>query len=239
VLQQQTQPAKRFTDATLLAAMTNIARFVDDPELRKTLRETDGLGTEATRAAILETLFKRDYLFRDGRHICASDKGTILINALPDSVRKPDRTAVWEATLEAIQRGEAQPQQFLDSLKQEIQGFVGYPAPLASDAARATTNPDAPHCPKCRAGMIERKGKFGAFYACSRYPGCKGTRPLEDHSPEDGSSQKPVPCPFCFSPLIRRKSTKGWFWGCSSFPACRQTVNDVNGKPELLAKPAT
>jgi DNA topoisomerase-3 len=87
--------------------------------------------------------------------------------------------------------------------------------------------------------MVERKGKFGAFYACTRYPGCKGTRPLEDHSPEDGSSQKPVPCPFCFSPLVRRKSKKGWFWGCSSFPACRQTVNDVNGKPDLPAKPAT
>ena len=239
VLQQQTQPPKHFTDATLLAAMTNIARFVDDPELRKTLRETDGLGTEATRAAILETLFKRDYLFRDGRHIRASDKGKTLINALPDSVSKPDRTAVWEATLEAIQRGEAQPRQFLDSLKQEIQGFIGHPVPLVPVDPEEATNPNAPHCPKCRAGMVERKGKFGAFYACTRYPGCKGTRPLEDHSPEDGSSQKPVPCPFCFSPLVRRKSKKGWFWGCSSFPACRQTVNDINGKPDLPTKPAT
>ena len=241
VLQQQTQPPKHFSDATLLAAMTNIARFVDDPELRKTLRDTDGLGTEATRAAILETLFKRDYLFRDSRHICASDKGKSLINALPDSVSKPDRTAVWEATLEAIQRGEAQPQQFLESLKQEIQGFVGQSAAseAKTKAPQSEANVNVPHCPKCRAAMVERKGKFGQFYACTRYPGCKGTRPLEDHSPEDGSSQKPVPCPFCFSPLVRRKSKKGWFWGCSAFPGCRQTVNDIDGKPALPAKPAT
>ncbi|HEV8078463.1 MAG TPA: topoisomerase DNA-binding C4 zinc finger domain-containing protein, partial [Marinobacter sp.] len=112
-------------------------------------------------------------------------------------------------------------------------------APLVPADPQVALNPDAPHCPKCRAGMVERKGKFGAFYACTRYPGCKGTRPLEDHSPEDGSSQKPVPCPFCFSPLVRRKSKRGWFWGCSSFPACRQTVNDINGLPDLPTKPAT
>jgi ribosomal protein L37AE/L43A len=62
---------------------------------------------------------------------------------------------------------------------------------------------------------------------------------LQNRSKPETSSQKPVPCPFCFSPLVRRKSKKGWFWGCSSFPACRQTVNDIDGKPDLPTKPAT
>jgi len=229
VTERKTQPPQHFTDATLLSAMTNIARFVAAPELRKTLRETDGLGTEATRAAIIDTLFRRDYLYREKRFIRATDKGKALIAALPDTIRTPDRTAVWEATLESIRRGEDDPRAFLESLKQEIRGFI-HRAPAATGTPAGET---AVHCPKCRAPMVEREGKFGRFFACTRYPDCKGTRPLEDHTPADGTGQKPVPCPHCFSPLVRRQSKKGWFWGCSNFPACRQTVNDANGKPAL------
>ncbi len=229
VKERKTQPPQHFTDATLLSAMTNIARFVADPELRKTLRETDGLGTEATRAAILDTLFKRDYLFREKRFIRATDKGKALIGALPDSIRTPDRTAAWEATLESIRRGEADPRQFIANLQDEITGFINR-RPAANDAA-PETGENRIHCPKCRAPMVQRDGKFGAFFACTRYPQCKGTRPLEDSQPEDGTNQKPIPCPHCFSPLVRRRGKKGWFWGCSNFPACRQTLDDNNGKP--------
>ena len=217
--------------------MTNIARFVADNELRKTLRETDGLGTEATRAAIIDTLFRRDYLFREKRFIRATDKGKSLIAALPESIRTPDRTAVWEATLEGVRRGEEDPRAFLESLKDEIRGFMAQ-APAAG-LANTETPGTAIHCPKCRAPMVEREGKFGAFFACTRYPACKGTRPLEDHQPEDGTSQKPVPCPHCFSPLVRRKSKKGWFWGCSNFPGCRQTVDDHNGRPAVDLRNST
>ena len=229
VKERKTQPPQHFTDATLLSAMTNIARFVADAELRKTLRDTDGLGTEATRAAILDTLFKRDYLFREKRFIRATDKGKALIGALPDSIRTPDRTAVWEATLESIRRGEADPRQFIANLQEEITGFINR-RPAANDAGPESGEKGI-HCPKCRAPMVQRDGKFGAFFACTRYPQCKGTRPLEDSAPEDGTSQKPIPCPHCFSPLVRRKGKKGWFWGCSNFPACRQTLDDNNGTP--------
>ena len=229
VKERKTQPPQHFTDATLLSAMTNIARFVADAELRKTLRDTDGLGTEATRAAILDTLFKRDYLYREKRFIRATDKGKALIGALPDSIRTPDRTAVWEATLESIRRGEADPRQFIASLQEEITGFINR-RPAANDTG-PEVGENRIHCPKCRAPMVQRDGKFGAFFACTRYPQCKGTRPLEDSAPEDGTSQKPIPCPHCFSPLVRRKGKKGWFWGCSNFPACRQTLDDNNGTP--------
>ena len=109
----------------------------------------------------------------------------------------------------------------------------------AAGLANAETSGTAIHCPKCRAPMVEREGKFGAFFACTRYPACKGTRPLEDDQPEDGTSQKPVPCPHCFSPLVRRKSKKGWFWGCSNFPGCRQTVDDHNGRPAVDLRNST
>lgn len=228
--ERMTQPPQHFTDATLLSAMTNIARFVTDAELRKTLRETDGLGTEATRAAIIETLFKRDYLHRDKRFIKSTEKGQSLIQALPQAITRPDTTAIWEATLEQIRQGNGDPRRFIDELKRQIQGYIEVAEPKARDDGDDALRV---HCPKCRAPMRIRDGKFGRFHACSRFPRCKGTRPLEDAAPEDGTAQKPIPCPHCFSPLVRRKGPKGWFWGCSNFPTCRQTVNDRDGKPAL------
>ena len=100
--EKQTSPPKHFTDATLLAAMTGIARYVSDPEIKKVLRETDGLGTEATRSGIIELLFKRQFLTRQGKDIRATEIGKKLINSLPQRMVVPDMTAHWEAQLEAI-----------------------------------------------------------------------------------------------------------------------------------------
>ncbi|BES70825.1 DNA topoisomerase III [Marinobacter nanhaiticus D15-8W] len=231
---RMTQPPSHFTDATLLSAMTNIARFVADAELRKTLRDTDGLGTEATRAGIIETLFKRDYLFREGRHIKACEKGHDLIGALPAAVGKPDMTAVWESTLERIRQGEGDPRTFLQTVETQITELITPLQSGATDQAHTVAEQTGVHCPQCRAPMREREGKFGRFWACSRYPQCKGTRRIEDDTAHaDGADQAPTPCPACFSPLIRRHGKKGWFWGCSNFPSCRQTVSDIDGKPGL------
>lgn len=97
-----TQAPKHFTDATLLAAMTGVARFVSDANIKKMLRDTDGLGTEATRAGIIDLLFTRKYLERKGKAIHATDIGKSLINALPIAATLPDMTAHWEATLTNI-----------------------------------------------------------------------------------------------------------------------------------------
>lgn len=74
MVERQTQPPRHFTDATLLSAMTGIARFVQDKDLKKILRATDGLGTEATRAGIIELLFKRGFLTKR-RYIHSTDAG--------------------------------------------------------------------------------------------------------------------------------------------------------------------
>lgn len=102
LISRMTQAPKQFTDASLLSAMTGIARFVSDNEIKKLLRENDGLGTEATRAGIIDLLFKRDYLQRQGKNINATVIGTSLINALPVAATMPDMTAHWEATLTNI-----------------------------------------------------------------------------------------------------------------------------------------
>ncbi|MGR3807931.1 DNA topoisomerase III [Pasteurella testudinis] len=116
IVSKKTQPPKPFSDATLLSAMTGIARFVQDKELKKILRETDGLGTEATRAGIIELLFKRGFIVKKGRNIVSTEAGRILIQALPESATLPDMTAHWESQLDGISRKQASYQQFMQQL---------------------------------------------------------------------------------------------------------------------------
>lgn len=237
-LEKTTRAPMPFTDASLLSAMTGIARFVQDEALRRTLRETDGLGTEATRAAIIQTLFNRDFLHREGRSIHATAKGRALIDGLPADATTPDRTAVWESRLEAIRQGDEQTEDFLTQLTQDIQGLI--------EPARSAFVPEEPeqtgvHCPRCRAPMRQRSGPYGEFWSCSRFPQCKGTRRIaeEPQTPpeasDDGMDQPPVPCPHCYAPLVRRNGPKGPFWGCSRYPGCRTTVPDNNGTPNTKA----
>ncbi|MCU8016283.1 DNA topoisomerase III [Shewanella sp. SM72] len=116
LLEKNTQPPKAFNDATLLGAMTGISRYVTDPEIRKILKETDGLGTEATRAGIIELLFKRGFLQRLGKSIVSTDVGKGLINSLPASATTPDMTALWEASLNGICHKETSYQAFMQPL---------------------------------------------------------------------------------------------------------------------------
>uniref|UniRef100_UPI003AA91C16 DNA topoisomerase n=1 Tax=Stutzerimonas xanthomarina TaxID=271420 RepID=UPI003AA91C16 len=117
---RKTEPPRHFTEATLLQAMTGIARFVADKELKKILRDTDGVGTEATRAGILDTLFKRQLLKREGKIIKSSPAGRGLIHALPQESTYPDMTAHWEHQLQAMaERGQAY-QPFMQALQQQI-----------------------------------------------------------------------------------------------------------------------
>lgn len=124
VVERQTQPPRPFTDASLLSAMTGIARFVQDKELKKVLRATDGLGTEATRAGIIELLFKRTFLFKKGRYIHASPAGRALIHALPDIAARPDMTAHWESTLTQISEKNCRYQDFMQPLVVTLQELI-------------------------------------------------------------------------------------------------------------------
>lgn len=124
ILYKMTQPPKPFTEATLLAAMTGIARYVTDKAIKKVLKETDGLGTEATRAGIIELLFKRNFLKREGKTIRSSDTGRALIKTLPDAAGKPDMTAQWEASLVDISQKQLSYQGFMQPLAQRLQELV-------------------------------------------------------------------------------------------------------------------
>lgn len=142
VVAKQTQPPWHFTDATLLSAMTGIARFVQDKDLKKVLRATDGLGTEATRAGIIELLFKRAFLLKKGRYIHSSPAGRALICSLPEMAARPDMTAHWESTLTKISEKECSYQSFMQPLVATLYQLISQARQQpAAHAFRGLTSP--------------------------------------------------------------------------------------------------
>ncbi|MGG5412597.1 DNA topoisomerase III [Edwardsiella tarda] len=149
LMARQTQPPRPFTDATLLSAMTGIARFVQDKSLKKILRATDGLGTEATRAGIIELLFRRGFLQKKGRNIHASEAGRALIHCLPEMAGRPDMTAHWESTLTKISEKGCRYQDFMHPLVETLQQLI--------HQARTAVDPRAfRHLPPAQQGTARR-----------------------------------------------------------------------------------
>lgn len=128
---RETRPPEPFNDASLIKAMMNIARYVDDPEVKRTLREHDGLGTEATRAGIIETLVERGYLVRQAKTLRATRLGSALIASLPEAASRPERTALWEQRLTAIAERNDDPSPFLAALVEDLRGLLS-----CADSAR-------------------------------------------------------------------------------------------------------
>ncbi|MEZ9142123.1 MULTISPECIES: DNA topoisomerase III [unclassified Shewanella] len=141
LLEKVTQPPKHFTDATLLGAMTGINRFVTNKDVKKILKDTDGLGTEATRAGIIELLFKRGYLQRQGKSIVATPVGIGLVNSLPESATTPDMTALWESSLDAISQKQLRYDAFMSPLLNQLNDLITQAANQLPSALSGVTGP--------------------------------------------------------------------------------------------------
>lgn len=120
----KTSPPARFNDATLLSAMTHISRYVSNPDLKKILNETDGLGTEATRASIIKKLFDYKYCIHEKGYIKTTQLGRVLIEALPYQLQTPDTTAYWERALSEIARGNFSLDRFMQDIKQGVMNLI-------------------------------------------------------------------------------------------------------------------
>ncbi|KZN39007.1 hypothetical protein N480_12315 [Pseudoalteromonas luteoviolacea S2607] len=142
VNEKNTQPPSHFTEATLLSAMTGIARYVKDKEVKKVLKETDGLGTEATRAGIIELLFKRGFLQREGKSIKSTQLGSGLINTIPAHLSLPDRTALWESQLTNIAQKSASYSQFMTPLESELSDLVSLSQSINTNALKGVQAPN-------------------------------------------------------------------------------------------------
>lgn len=124
LLKKQTQPPKFYTEGTLLRAMESAGKTVEDEELREAMKE-NGIGRPSTRAAIIETLFKRRYIFRERKNIKASQAGIDLIATINEELLKSAKlTGLWENKLRRIERGEFSASDFISELKALINEIV-------------------------------------------------------------------------------------------------------------------
>ncbi len=121
---KQTQPPKYYTEGTLLRAMESAGKTVDDEELRDAMQE-NGIGRPSTRAAIIETLFNRRYIYRERKNILATQAGIDLIAIINQELLKSAKlTGIWERRLRLIEKGEYSPAEFIDELKAQINEIV-------------------------------------------------------------------------------------------------------------------
>lgn len=181
VLARQTTPPKPFTEGTLIAAMKQAARFVTDERLKARLKETAGIGTEATRAGIIETLLKRDFIKRQKRVLVSTPTGRQLIDTLPSVITDPGMTALWEQTLDEVAAGRLALQDFMARQTSMVEKLVQH----ARESTVTMPRQESRKCPECQAPMRKRQGRYGAFWGCTRYPECQGM--LRDEVPRKGS----------------------------------------------------
>lgn len=193
LLKKATQPPKYYTEGTLLRAMESAGKTVDDEELREAMKE-NGIGRPSTRAAIIETLFKRRYIYRERKNIMASQAGIDLIATINEELLKSAKlTGLWENKLRRIERGDYSAAEFISELKTLINDIVinvlsdnsSHRILIEKEEEKPAKKPRQPRkprekkpiesldkikCPKCKKGHL-LKGKTA--YGCSEYrSGC-------------------------------------------------------------------
>ena len=130
-VKKQTRPPRRFTEGTLLTAMESAGKTLEEKELSDAMKDR-GLGTPATRAAIIETLLKREYITRSGKSLVATDKGVRLIDVVHPAVKSPAMTGEWESELKKIERAKADLPSFMRRIERYVEEVVGE-APAKGD----------------------------------------------------------------------------------------------------------
>lgn len=169
---KRTRPPKRYTEATLLTAMESAGQTLDEKELSEAMRDS-GLGTPATRAQIIETLLRREYILRSGKSLEATEKGIGLIAVVHPEVKSPAMTGEWEAKLKRLQRGQGDLAAFMIGIETYVTDVVG----------RVSKGPIAPK-------SIDTPSPTGRKAAASTSPTCRKAAALV--SPTNQKSKFPV-----------------------------------------------
>lgn len=162
----RTQPPAYFNEGTLLSAMENPARFMNgaSKELVKTLNETGGLGTVATRADIIEKLFNSFMIEKRGQDIYLTSKGRQLLELAPADLKSPELTGEWEQKLSDIASGKLKRQTFVNQMRQYAESIVG--EIKSSEASYKHDNITTTKCPECGKPMLAVNGKRGKMLVC-------------------------------------------------------------------------
>ena len=168
--QKQTKPPARYTDASILSAMENAGKLVEDEELRERMKE-NGLGTPATRASIIERLLNVGYVERKGKALIPTAKGMALLEMMPETLKSPELTGTWEKKLYDIEKGKMKPEQYINEIKSYTSEIVRLAGKSKSKAMAPGNMQAVGQCPVCKEAVIENKKGFG----CSAWKksGCK------------------------------------------------------------------
>ncbi|OXB91650.1 DNA topoisomerase III [Parageobacillus galactosidasius] len=176
----KTQPPKRYTEGQLITLMKTAGKFLDNEELEKVLAKTEGLGTEATRAAIITTLKERNYIEVKKNQVYATDKAKVLIEAIGEKIlASPEMTAKWEQRLSEIGEGKASAAHFMEQVKKlskkivedalassQHWNFAGFDtASIQRTTSKATLGKPVGTCKLCGGTVIDK----GEFYGCANY----------------------------------------------------------------------
>lgn len=202
-----TQPPKLYTEATLLRAMETAGKLVEDEELRDALKE-NGIGRPSTRAAIIETLFKRHYIRKERKNLIATQTGIELIGTIRDELLKSaELTGIWENKLRKIERNEYRAADFLEELKKMVGEIVLHV--LSDNSGRITAATPPVETPK-----KEAKKKAAAPAKPRKKKATKGDE-TQTPAPTD---KQPLICPLCHKgEVIQGKAAYGcsrWREGC-------------------------
>jgi DNA topoisomerase-3 len=159
----KTKPPSRYTEATLLTAMESPGKFIEDEELRESIK-AGGLGTPATRAEIIEKLIYANYIERHGKELVPTSKGIQLIGLVPPDLKSPELTAQWELRLSEIAKGTGNRKEFMEGIRQNA-------ADLVEDVSTDTStfkadNVTKTKCPMCGKYMLLINSRRGKMLAC-------------------------------------------------------------------------
>ncbi|MBU2742908.1 DNA topoisomerase III [Acidithiobacillus thiooxidans] len=245
VVSKETRPPARFTDGTLIDAMSNIHKMVQDPEARARLKENAGIGTEATRAAILETLNEKGFIQSKGKQLISTPLGRAFIAKMTPTIKDPVMTARWESVLDGISAGKVEMRTFMAGIEKQVtQSLENVPCDVVP-------NQHVEACPICAAPFSvlrkESTKKAGNFYWVCDNP----DRPHEKLSDDNGRPGKPFEpraelplengdgpkCPKCKIPtfhMVTNTEKKKPYWRCRK---CSKSWwpgdPDTEGKPTL------
>lgn len=206
--EKKTAPPPRFNEGSLIKSMTNVHTLVSDPEQKKKLREKKGIGQEATRTGIIENLFKRTLLVRQGKQIISSSAARALIHALPKKVTDPALTAIWEDALDKISEGKLPSATFREKQNQWVISLIEE----AKNTKMGTIINIAPP-----AGKTASKTSTGA----SKYSSSSGSAKAPAKT---ASKAKGKTCPQCKTGTMVEKTAKASgkkFFGCNNYPDCK------------------
>lgn len=166
VTRGKTKPPAHFTEATLLSAMENPVRYMEsrDQKAARTLGETGGLGTVATRADIIDKLFSSFLMELKGKEIHITSKGKQLLELVPEDLKKPELTADWEGKLSAIAKGSLRKEKFLEEIRNYTEELIE--EIKKGDGKFRHDNVTNKKCPECGKPMLAVKGKNARMLVC-------------------------------------------------------------------------